>query len=146
MSSVIYNNAKKLIGDGTIDWDNGSQTYRCLLTTSSYAPNIDTHTMVSDVTNELSGTGYARKDLASRAVTVDNTNDRAGYSANNVTWSSITAGGATAAKCVVYKFNTSDADSPVIACLDITPTVLNGGDFTVAWNGGGSSGDVFQLG
>lgn len=35
-----------------------SDTIKCALATSSYSPNLDTHEVFSDVTNEVSGTGY----------------------------------------------------------------------------------------
>lgn len=47
------------------DADLASDTFKILLTTSSHTPNSSTHTQLSDITNELSGNGYARQTLAS---------------------------------------------------------------------------------
>ena len=35
-----------------------SDTIKCMLCTSTYTPNLDTHKYKSDVTNEITGTGY----------------------------------------------------------------------------------------
>lgn len=50
------------LGNGSIDLD--THAFAVLLTTSAYTPNFATHTRVSDVTNELSGSGYARQTLS----------------------------------------------------------------------------------
>ena len=42
--------------NGSIDLD--TDTIKVLLVTSAYTPDQDTHTKHSDVTNEVSGTGY----------------------------------------------------------------------------------------
>lgn len=44
-------------GNAPIDWL--SDTIKCMLCTSTYTPNLDTHKYKSDVTNEASGTGYS---------------------------------------------------------------------------------------
>jgi hypothetical protein len=144
MASVVYNNAKGLLGAGSLNWT--SNTIRCALVAPGYTPDIDAHVYLSSVTNELSGTGYSRKDLAGKSVAVDNANDRCDHKADNVTWTAISASGATAAGVVVYKFGTVDSDSPLLAYIDITDTVMNGGDFTVRWDNQASNGAVFRIG
>lgn len=42
-----------------------SDTFIMGLTTSSYTPSQSTHTLLSDITNEVSGSGYSRQTLAS---------------------------------------------------------------------------------
>ena len=62
----MYNRAK--VQHGSINWD--THTFRVLLATSSYTPNVD-HDFVSDVVaNEATGTGYARQTLTGNAVSV----------------------------------------------------------------------------
>lgn len=67
---------------GTLNWyDNGklnllksvnlaSDTLKVFLTTSSYAPNAETHATISDITNEVTGSGYARQTLTGVSLTV----------------------------------------------------------------------------
>jgi hypothetical protein len=146
VANLIFTNFTKLCADGTIDWDNGAHTYRMLLTTSSYSPDVDAHLYVTSVTNELSGGSYARKDLANRTVTKDDANNRSEYGADNVAFTALT-NGQTATKAVIYKFGTGDADSPLIACLDInTGTgVVMTGDVTLKLNNGASTGGLFRV-
>ena len=141
MASLIYNNAKMLIGNGTLNWTSG--TYRIALVTSTYTPDIDNHVYVSSITNELTGGNYVRKDTTNRTITVDSANDRADYKADNITWTAINAG--TVGAAILYKFNTNDADSQLIAYIDLTDTVTNGGDFTIKWEGQASNGRIFSI-
>ena len=143
MVSTVYNNAKNLLGEGSITWDSVGQTYQVLLVNSSYVPNIDTDIYVSSVTNELVGGNYVRKTLANRATVTDTGNDRCDYKADNVTWSAISAGTPVAA--VLFKFVSSDADSPLIAYIAFTSTVTNGGDLTLKWDGAVANGRLFSI-
>ena len=114
-----------------------SDTIKVALVTSSYTPNKDTHVDFGDVTNEVSGTGYTARGatLASKAVTMDTTDDEGVFDAADVTWtgSSITARGA-----VVYKDTGTDATSLLICYIDFGQdyTSLNG-DFKITWNSEG---------
>lgn len=53
-----------------------SDTIKCMLTTSTYAPNLSTHETKSDVTNEVSGTNYTAGGVAlgSKTITVTDAN------------------------------------------------------------------------
>jgi hypothetical protein len=133
-----YNRAKKQ--DGSFDWDDVGQTFRVLLTTSSYTPNVD-HDFVSDVTNEIAGGGYVRKDVAGRAVVLDDANDRADHDADNLTWTALTNAFRYA---VLYRFVTNDADSVLLYYWDLGAQSVTASDFTIAWNAGASSGTVFR--
>lgn len=42
-----------------------TDTFKIGLTTSSYTPSASTHYQISDITNEVSGNGYARQTLGS---------------------------------------------------------------------------------
>src|SRR5690606_19576027 len=146
MASVFYSAAKKKLCDGTIEWL--SDTIKCALVGSGYTPNAD-HEFMSEITDsptaELSGTGYVggfngsgRKTLASKAINVDNANDRAEFDAADLTWSGINAG--TVEYLVLLVEVTTDADSHLICAIDVSSFVTNGGDLTVTWNNEG----IFQ--
>lgn len=95
MASLIYNSALDDAARALIDFD--SDTFKCMLVTSTYSPNKDTHTKRSDVTNEVSGTGYSAGGAAATVtVTKDTANDRVDVSLGAVSWatSTITARGA----------------------------------------------------
>lgn len=132
MASGVYNNAKQ--GGDQFVWT--TDTIQMLLNSASYTFDPD-HDVVNDVdTNELSGTGYVRKTLASKTVTVDDTNDEVRYDAADVTWTGANFG--TVAGGVIFKFITDDTDSVPIAWVELTsPAVTNGGDFTFQFGADG---------
>lgn len=96
MASLIFNNALFNWAKGSIDFD--TDVFKCMLVTSVYAPNKDTHAFRSDVTNEVVGTGYTAGGTTA-VVTVsaiDAANDRVEIPLGAVNWpaSTITARGA----------------------------------------------------
>lgn len=99
MASIIYNSALDDAVRGNVDFD--SDTFKALLVTSSYAPDKDTHTKRSDITNEVVGTNYSAGGAAATVtVTKDTANDRIDISLGAVSWSTATI---TAAAAVYYK-------------------------------------------
>lgn len=132
--ATVYNIAKARLIDGRIDLD--TDDIRVMLVTSSYVVNAD-HDFVTDITNELSGTNYVRKSLANKSVTLDDTNDRSYFDADDVVWTDLGPAG-TAAAAVLFKWVTADADSPLLSYHALTPTVItNGGTVTVQWSANG---------
>lgn len=61
-TSNLYTLFKLKLGQKEIDFD--VDVFKVLLTTSSHTPNQTTHEFVDDITNELSGNGYARQTVA----------------------------------------------------------------------------------
>jgi len=136
MPNAIYNSAKRFLINGTINL--ASDTIKVMLVTVSYTPNIDTHTVRSDVTNEVSGTGYTAggATLSTKTVTVDNTNDRAVFDAHDVTWASSTI---TARGAVLYKSRGGAASADELICyFDFgSDKVSSSGDFVISWSSNG---------
>lgn len=135
MANAVYNSFKRDIMNGSIDLD--TDTIKVALVTSSYTPDIDAHTKFSDVTNEVSGTGYSAggNTLASLAVTADNTDDEGVFDASDTNWanSTITARGA-----VVYKSTGTASTSPLVCYFDFgSDQISSSGNFTISWNSEG---------
>lgn len=63
----LYGKVFTALWNKEIDYD--SDNIAVLLTTSSYVPDQDAHDYLDDVTNEVSGGGYARVNLSSKTVT-----------------------------------------------------------------------------
>lgn len=124
MASFIYNSAVDDLARNSIDFD--TDTFKVMLVTSSYAANKDTHTKRSDVTNEVTGTGYTAGGTSSACtVTKDTTNDKVTLSFAAVSWSSSTI---TAAAAVIYKARggASSADE-LVAYVDFGGTISSSG-------------------
>jgi hypothetical protein len=142
LADLTYTNFSQLLGDAQLDWDAGGQIYRVLLATTSYVPDQDAHIFVSSVTNELSGGGYVRKDITNRTSVKDNVNNRTNWMADCPTWTTLTG---TWRWAIVYKFGTTDADSPLLRAIDLTAVTSSGGDFLLRWDGQTSNGAVFRI-
>ena len=65
-SWTFYNDFKEHLAKADVDCN--SDTFKCLLTTSSYTPAA-THSTISDITNECADSDYSRQTLASVTVT-----------------------------------------------------------------------------
>lgn len=136
MANVIYNSFKRDIQNGSINLT--ADTINVMLVTSTYTPNIDTHTKRSDITNEVSGSGYTSGGTAllTTVVSANTTTDKGVFDAADVSWtgSTITARGA-----VLYKARGGAATADeLIAYLDfVTDKISSGGNFNLVFNANG---------
>jgi hypothetical protein len=116
MASIVYNSALDDALRALIDFD--SDTFKCMLVTSTYSPNKDTHTKRSDVTNEVGASGSYAAGGATATVTVtkDIVNDRIDISLGAVSFTTATI---TARAAVYYKSRggASSADE-LVAYID----------------------------
>lgn len=123
MASLILNSALDDAFRGNIDFD--TDTFKVLLTTSSYAADKDTHTKRSDVTDEVVGAGYTSGGAAATVtVTKDTANDRIDVSLGAASWPSATI---TARFAVYYKSRGGASSSDELVAVidfgsDITST------------------------
>ena len=98
MASLIYNSCIRDAVVGNIDFD--TDTFKMLLVTNSYTPS-KAHTKRSNVTNEVTGTGYtAGGNACSVSVSQDDTNNRVDLSFTVTNWTSATI---TARAGIIYK-------------------------------------------
>lgn len=147
MASFVYNKAAQEIADGTVDLLN--DTIKTMLVTSTYTPNRDDLVVDAGGANdaldaEISVSGYTggwggsgRKALTGKTLTTDNTNDRAEFDADNLTWSTLGTGATIAAMIVIKEGGANDTTSRLIAYLDVTDTPTNGGDVTFTFDAEG---------
>lgn len=112
-----------------IDYD--TDTVKVMLCTSSYSPNQDTHQYKSDVTNEVSGTGYTAggTTLANKTVTYDAASNTLKLSCDNPSWASATI---TAHYAVFYVDTGTASTSPLLCYWDFGADVsASAGTFTL---------------
>jgi hypothetical protein len=130
MASLIFTSFLEDLARGAIDMD--TDTFKVLLTTSSYTENKDTHTKRSDVTNEVTGTGYTAGGVTCTVtVTKDTANDRLDITLGAVSWPSSTI---TARKAVYYKSRGGAASADeIVAVNDFGSDVVStGATFSLA--------------
>jgi hypothetical protein len=135
MPSLMFNSGKKDLQNGNIDLD--SDTIKCMLTLG-YTPNKRTHTKRSDVTGEISGSGYSSggQALANKTVTQDNVDDESVFDADDVVFnpSTLSADGA-----VLYKSRGGASSADELICyIDLGGTINStNGPFTIPWDAEG---------
>jgi hypothetical protein len=136
VSAKFYGLFFKSLCNKEIDLD--TDTIKLMLCSSTYSPNQDTHQYKSDVSNEITGTGYTAGGATVGSVVVSyNTGTNVlSFDANDVTW---TAASVTARYGVLYDASPgSDATRPLIGWIDFGGDVTStGADFTIAWNASG---------
>ena len=133
MSSIFYNRFFANQSNKIIDWE--ADTIKVALTTSSYTPN-KAHNTFSQITNEVSGTGYTAggATLGSATVTEDDTNDLVKLDGADVTWTTSTITNARYA--IVY--DSTLANDDLIACIDfVTNRSSVASDFKIQWHADG---------
>jgi hypothetical protein len=136
MASKMYGQFLAKALNKEIDFD--TDDIRVMLTSSAYTPNQDTHAYKSDVTNEVTGTGYTAggQALTSKTVTYDATNNVIVLDAADTTWASSTV---TARYAVIYD-NTpaTDATKPLLGYVDfVSDQSSTNGNFTITWDATG---------
>lgn len=139
MANTVFTTFKTKIMNG----GNGSpglginlatDTLKIMLLSNLYTIN-PAHQYKSDLTNEVSGTGYTAGGLTLTGQTTSISGTTGVFTANNATWSSSTL---TARYAVIYKSTGVDATSPLILIFDfVTDQSTSGGDFTIQWNANG---------
>lgn len=115
-SGFAFNSALRDEAMGNINYN--ADAFKVMLLTATATPNKDTWTRRSDVTNEVSGTGYTAGGATITAAvgSTDTTNDRVDISLGAATWPASTI---TARYAVYYKSRggASSADE-LVACVD----------------------------
>lgn len=115
MSSLVFNSFFDDLAKGAIDCD--SDSFKVMLVGVGYTENKDSHTRRSDVTGEITGTGYTGGGVAATVnVTKDTTNDRVDITLGAASWPSSTL---TGRKAVYYKSRGGAASADeLVAVID----------------------------
>lgn len=133
MASFLYNSLITDLINGDVDFS--SDTFYVMLVTSTYSPDKDTDAKRSDVTNEVSGTGYTAGGVETVASVgaLDTANDRVNISFGNAVFGVVD--GFTAKAGVVYKRRggASSADE-LVAYADFTEYVADGSSLSLSFS------------
>jgi hypothetical protein len=136
VTAKMYGLFLKSLANKEVDLD--SDTLKVMLCTATYTPNQDTHQYKSDVTNEVSGTGYtaAGQALTSVTVTYTGASNTLALDAADPAWTSSTI---TARYAVFYDSTpATDATRPLISYVDFGADVVStSGTFTITLDASG---------
>lgn len=140
VTAKFYGLFFKSLSNKEIDLD--SDTIKLMLCTSTYGPNQDTHRYKSDVTNEVSGTGYTAggATVGSVVSSYDTTSNVWSFDGADVSWASTTLNGANAPRYGVLYDSTpaTDATRPLIGWVDFgVDTPVTNGTLSVTWDAAG---------
>lgn len=118
--------------------DIDSDSFKVMLCASAYTPDQDNHRYKSDITNEITGTGYTAGGLALTGVAITYTGGTnvIAIDANDAVWTGATF---TARYAVVYDATpATDTARPLLGYLDFGADVPSaGGPFTISWDPSG---------
>lgn len=128
MANLIYTSCFRDSLVGNINF--ASDSFKMMLVTGSYSPSKN-HSKRSDITNEISGTGYSSGGVATIPTigSVDTTNNTVSITFSTATWTSATF---SANGAVIYKARggSSSADE-LVMFIDFGQTLsITSGDFT----------------
>ena len=130
MASFVYTSAIDDAARGAIDFD--TDTFWVMLVTASYTENKDTHTKRSDITNEITASGYSSGGKVCTVAVAKNTGtDQVTVTFQSVNWTSFTG---TARKAIYYtrRGGASSADELVGVNDFGSDVTVTGSTFVVA--------------
>lgn len=140
---VLYNFFKERVMEGVYNLATGGHTLKCTLHTG-YTPNIDTHTVWADTgvssTEYGTGSGYTAGGvtLAGQDVTMDTTNDRGKFDANDAAWTSLgPLSPATPSHALIWDDTPTSPADPLVCYFVLGTTATNGGNYTLQWHTNG---------
>jgi len=136
MANALYDSARAAFLGGSIDWAN--DTFQTVLVDSAtYTVNLAANTVLGDI--PIGSRITSAVGLVNTSIQTNGAAD-----ADDVTFTTVS--GDSIEALVVFKFVTSDADSPLIAYIDTAtglPITPNGGDIIVTWDNG--TNRIFRL-
>jgi len=119
--------------------DTTADRFKCLLTTASYSPNYSTHSLYSDVTDQVPGTGgYVTGGESLTSITFATSGGTITWDAADVEWTSSTISAAAFAVIYDNTLGGSLANRPLICCIDFGGAFsTTSGTFKITWNASG---------
>ena len=142
-TALMYGRAVEHLFRKRVDW--AGDAIKVMLVSSAYTPNQDTHQWKSDVTGEISGTGYtagggAQGTLANKTLTYSDATNQLTLKADNVAWPNSTI---QARYAVIYDDSGATENAkPLLGYIDFGANQQSSaGTFEIVWNAQG----IFQV-
>jgi len=133
MASNLYNNGLYGLLSGSLDYL--TDTVQVMLISGSYSFH-QSQSYVSEVSSfEASGTGYERKTLASKTITLNTGSNSVNYDAANPTYTALDAG--DIASAVLFVSASTENSSSLIANVDFDDLTTNGSDVELQFSASG---------
>lgn len=144
MAEIIdfYNRFREGLGDGTIDLD--SDTFKVILVTKDYIPDLENHLMYGDITDELlTANGYTNGGQILNNVTWARDGTTVTFNADNLSWL-VDGGDLVIKRAIIYDDTAENND--LVAVIDLDDgtseiTIEDGNELQLNWNENG----IFSL-
>ena len=134
MANALYDTGRNAFLRGDLSWN--SNTFKVVLLSSSYTPNLATHQFLSSISvGSRVATSSALTTLLPGAGVAD---------ASDITFTSVS--GSQVTQFVIYRDTGVEATSQLVALFDTAinlPITPNGGDITLTWSN--DSNRIFKL-
>lgn len=128
MASIVYNSFPADVFAGNC---NTTHIYKAMLVTLAYTENRATHAKRSDITNEVSGTGYTAGGVTvTLSAAVNNSTNTLILTIGAATWPSSTI---TARKLVVYRSRGGASSADELVCCTDNVTDHVSSNTTMNW-------------
>lgn len=136
MASNIYTTGLLNLANGNVDYL--TDNIAILLTDNTYAFNV-AHEYVSDVSaSEVSGTGYSRKAISSKTITL--TGNVVTFDCGDISYTAMSTS-EDLASAIFYKETGTDNTSPLVAHIDFEDISTSNSDINIITSAEG----IFQL-
>lgn len=140
MANFVYNEAKRMLAAGELDWDSNDIRVMLVMTNTTADTEDDINTISGFTTlDECNAVPYARQAIANELIREDPTNNRAELDGDDVTFSALgstTPSVRSIQGAIVYKHVGADSANVPIAFFDTGgfPFATNGGDVTIQFD------------
>lgn len=125
MASNVYNRGLLKLLDGTIDYLNDN--IALLIVNNTYAFDVS-HEYVSNITGEISGTGYARKSLVSKTVSANG--NAVIFDCGDISYTAMDVSD-TMDSAIIYAESGTDATSTLIANIEFQDLSVSNSDVNI---------------
>lgn len=127
MASNLYNKGLLKLLDGTIDYL--TDNVAILIVSNNYVFDR-TQEFVSNISDEISGSGYARKSLTSKTVTLNTTSNVVTFDCGTITYTALDSANVLAA-AIIYAETGVDSSSSLIANIDFENLTTSNSDVNI---------------
>lgn len=127
MASNLYNKGVLKLLDGTIDYL--TDNIAILLVNNTYTFDR-THEFVSNISGEVSGTGYARKVVPSKTVSLNTATNTVIFDCGTIEYTAVDVSD-TLSSAIVYADGSTDADRALIANIEFGDLATSNADINI---------------
>lgn len=140
MANVVYNAFKRALLVGSYNGATNTPKLMFALVGVGYTPDPDADSYMTDIDNEIAGSGYTAGGfiLSTPVVSTNATDNTAILDAADISIQNITFGTAAQGAVIYGSSGAGSASDPLVAYIDFTTAqAVTAGTFQITWAAGG---------